>query len=311
MLGVSRRCFAYFRGSATTVVQRVVRRATFIATIALLLVPTITFTACKSTGRGATRPRLVVAASTFPASAAVYVADAKRMFQRQGLDVSIKTYGTGRLALDAMLSGDADVALVAQTPIAKSVLDGGEPVVFATICRVDSSNVVISRKDRGVATARDLVGKRVGLLKGTNAEFFLYIYLVTSGIDPQDVDTLPLQTSTLVPALLDGRVDAISAFAPYTFQAVDRLGSEAVVLDAPGLQATYWNAATTRSKAAERSPALQAFLRAIADANAFVASNPSESRRIVAASTRVAEADLERQWKALVGLVGPVAHSVA
>lgn len=246
---------------------------------------------------------LRIASTTLPGSAAVYVARARHMFEAEGIDVTIKTYGAGRLALSAVQNGEADIALVAETPVARSVLDGNDPVVFGTLCKIDSLNLVIGRKDRGVTSAQTLSGKKVGLLPGTSADFFLHIYLVASGIDPDAVTVVPLDTETLVPSLVDGRVDAISAFPPYTIKAEDTLGSNSVVLDDPGLQVTYWNAATTRSVATHRQDSLQKFLRAIDRANEFIVTHPRDGQRIMADGSNVPIDQIRRQWDDIHWLV--------
>lgn len=239
---------------------------------------------------------LVIGATTLPGSAPVYVARDKGLFAEQGLDVRIKTFPAGRLALEAAQLGEVDVALVAQTPVAKAVLDGHQPVLLGSICRIEGLNMVIGHKDRGVRSAADLAGKRVGVLPGTSADFFLHIYLVVAGVDPSSVEVVPLETETLVASLVEGDVDAIAAFAPYSIEAIDRIKDDAVVLEQPGLYVTSWNAATTRAVAEQRRPELTAFLRAVDDANGYIVANPEESQRITAAGTKVPLRHVEDQW---------------
>ncbi len=242
------------------------------------------------------KERLVVAATTLPGSAPVYVAKARGMFDDEGLDVEIRTFGAGKLALDAVLRGDADVALVAETPVARAALDGQKPVVFATISRVDNANVIVGRKSRGILRPQDIRGRRVGVVPGTTADFFLHIYSVVSGLEPADVDVVSLETSTLVDSLSAGRVDAISAFAPYSHEAMDTLRDDATVLSQPGLYILYWNAATTREVAQRRRPALTRFLRALDRANQYATDSPADAQRITARGTGSSIEHIARGW---------------
>lgn len=247
-------------------------------------------------GRRSAQTVIRIAEGTFPASAAVYVAHDSGFFRDEGLADVIQRYGSGRLALEAVLGGKADFATVAETPIARAVLDGRAPVVVATICEVDRASVIIARKDRGIAAADDLRGRRIGVLSGTAADFFLHIYLVTSGIDTKAVTIVPLKADDIVPALLGGRVDAVSVFAPYTVQLLDKLGANAVTLDQPGLYSQSWNIAVDRPDARTNRDVTVRFLRAILRANDYIASHRSEAQAIAAKGTGIPVAGVRKEW---------------
>jgi len=244
----------------------------------------------------APKMKVTIAATTLPSSAAVYVAHEKGYFRAEGLDDEVRLYGAGRLALEAALERKVDVAMVAETPIVGAVLRRRTPHVIATVCEIDGANVIVGRKDRGIKTAHDLIGKRIGVFVGTSSDFFLHIYLVTSDVDPKAVTVVPLTTDNLVSSLVSGKVDAIAAFAPYTFQSQDRLGTNATVLGQPGLYTTFWKVATSREFARRRSDALVAFLRAIRRANLSIAAHPTEAQRITARWTGISLANIRRTW---------------
>src|SRR3989344_1858535 len=53
-------------------------------------------------------------------------------FNEQGLDIEVKPFIAGRLALDAVLSGNADFAVAAETPLVYASLNGQEFYIIAT-----------------------------------------------------------------------------------------------------------------------------------------------------------------------------------
>jgi NitT/TauT family transport system substrate-binding protein len=237
-----------------------------------------------------------IAPTTLPASAPVYVATSKGFFRDEGLDASIEQYGSGALALEGVLRGEADFALVADTPIARAVVDGKSPTVVAQIADIESGDLIIARKDRGIGDGTQLRGKRVGVLPGTSADFFLHLYLVTSGIDPADVTRVPLKADTLVSSLASGAVDAISAFAPYTFEAQDALGSNALVLDRPGLYTLTWNVAVRSDYATRNADDVARFLRALDRAERYIAEHPAEAQTITSKGTGISRSRLRQLW---------------
>lgn len=270
-----------------------------VLTVAALASTTLLAPAC---GEAPPTPRelipITVAPTTLPGSAPIFVAREQGFFREAGLDATVRTYAAGRLALADLLAGKVDVAMVADTPIARSALDGRRPVVLATVDEIEGANYIVARKDRGITKATDLSGKRLGLLQGTSADYFQHVYLVTSGIDPRSVSLVPLDPDELVPALAQGRVDAISAFEPYTVQAEDTLGDNATVLANPRLYTTTWNVTVRGETTRADRETMVRFLRAIARAKDFIESNPSEAQRITSRGTGIPAAALRRTWAA-------------
>lgn len=240
--------------------------------------------------------KLTVAAATRPGSAPVYVAQAKGYFRDEGLDVTVRPYAAGRFALSDTLNGKADIATVSDTPIALAVLNGQTPAVIGTISEAAGANVIIARKGHGIAKAADLAGKRVGVIRGTSADYFLHVYLVASGVEPSSVSVVPLEPEELVGALRAGKVDAISAADPQATRAEEALGPSAVVLSDPTIYTQTWNVAVRPETVRDRPAALDKFLRAVARANDFIASNPSEAQMITANGTGVPVSTLKREW---------------
>ena len=65
---------------------------------------------------------------------AVWVAENKGYFERQGLDLTIKEFDSGRTALATMLNeGNLDMVTVAQTPVMFNSFDRDDYVIIATM----------------------------------------------------------------------------------------------------------------------------------------------------------------------------------
>ena len=133
----------------------------------------------------------------------LYIAKAKHYFEDQGLDVNVVIIGNATNAVNAVLSGSAEIA---STGTADDVLAAsrGKPLVaFATLTRRDSDNVVIAKR---VAEAKNInastpLAARIAALKGlkigissvgASTDQVLHWLLATHGINPdKDVQTVP------------------------------------------------------------------------------------------------------------------------
>lgn len=241
--------------------------------------------------------KIVLAVSPQLASAPVYVAHEKGYFKNEGLDVTLHSYASGQLALDAVLSGRADLATVAETPVAGAALAGKRFSVIATICEIDRAILLIARKDRGISAPGDLRGRRIGVAPGTAADFFLHIYLTTSHIDPMEVRIVNLAPDKIVGALLNGEVDAVSAWAPLTIVLRDKLGSNAQVLQDPGIYTMTWNIAAKQYFVKNNPERIRRFLRPMIRANSFIREQPAESRAVSARNLGTDSALFDREWE--------------
>jgi NitT/TauT family transport system substrate-binding protein len=94
--------------------------------------------------------------------AGFYVAYEKGFYRRRGLDVLIQQGGPDRDALKALREGEVNFVTMF-LPTALIQRERGVPLVLAGQIVNRSSLVLVTRKDRGIRSPRDLHGRRVSL----------------------------------------------------------------------------------------------------------------------------------------------------
>jgi len=241
--------------------------------------------------------KLTLAVTPWPASAVLYVAHERGCFREEGLDVTLHPCVSGHLGLEAVLAGKADLATAGETPIALAAMEGKPLSVVATVCEIDRAILIIARKDRGISGPYDLRGRRVGVVEGTTADFFLHIYLITAYVDPEDVTIVPIGADRMVDVLVGGEVDAVSTWTPHTIVLRDRLGSNALVLHEPGIYTMTWNLVAARDFVRTHPRRIVKFLRAVVKANAFIAEKPEAAMAIASRNIGAQGALFQREWK--------------
>ncbi|MEW6752531.1 MAG: NrtA/SsuA/CpmA family ABC transporter substrate-binding protein [Candidatus Latescibacterota bacterium] len=239
---------------------------------------------------------LTVAVTPWPGSLPVYVAQEQGYFEAEDLHVTLRDVPSGHLGLEAVLQGTAAFATAGDTPIAWAAVERQPVAVVATVAAVDRPIRIVARRDRGIAAAGDLQGRRIGLVRGTTADFFLHVYLGVSGIDPAAVRVVDLAPEEVVAALVDGRVDAVSTWSPHALALADTLGENGVSLSDPSLYRMTWNLVSRQDLVSAHPERVQRLLRALARATAFVAGNPSAARGAGAARCGLDPSVLEREW---------------
>ncbi len=215
-----------------------------------------------------------------PQTPQVDVALANGYFEEAGLDVELVAFRTGREGFEAMIGGQVDVTFMAEFPAAVGALTGQEFAVIGDLARFTGSRVIVSTDAGKIETPADLAGKRIGTTIGTNVNFYLDKVLTAAGVEAEVVGVAP---PDLVPALARGDLDGIVPFPSFYGSAVSALGETYAELRVPGYEVHYILAAAPEM-VADRSEDLDAFMAALARADADVAADPAAAMEAVSAS---------------------------
>lgn len=239
---------------------------------------------------------LTLAVADSPYAASVLVAEALGYFAEEGLRLKVIHCAIGRVCLKHLLDGEAHIATVADTPIALASFAHKSFAIVATTTTTGADHRMIVRRDRGIRTAGDLKGKRIGILKGTSGHYFTESFLLFNGVNLTDVKLVALDPKDVVGPLLRGEVDAAGLFEPYGRQAIAQLGAQARAFKTPGFFSVTFNLVSVSAAAGASDEDLLKLLRAVRRANALIAAEPARARSIVAAALKVDPAELTDTW---------------
>lgn len=253
--------------------------------------------ACEPSGeKPGQSEKLTIACTMNPASALVQIAAKKEFFRQTGLDVTVRPYEFGKLALDAVVNGNADLATTADTPVMYAILDGKAITAYAVIETSTRNQVIIARKDRAIRQAGDLKGKIIGVTKGTNGDFFTDSVLLFHSIAKDRVSVVNLMPDEMPDAILTGKVDAVSTWNPISAQIMRSLGGNGIIFMGDSVYTESFCLVSMKAYADIRPDAVRKVLRALIMAQAFVIQSPEESVRIVSEFCRMDSAILDEIW---------------
>jgi len=244
------------------------------------------------------RQKVTVAFTTQPQSTLIHIAVSKGYFSNQGLDVQPLIHSFGKAALQSVLDGKADLATVAETPVMFSVLKGDKIFVIANIESSSMNNAVLARPNAGIIKAADVKGKRIGFTPGTTSDFFLDSFLTAQGLTRQEIAPVPLKPDEMQDAMLTRKVDAVSTWNYPLTQIRQTLGAPAVIFYDRQIYTETFNIAAMQDFVRRNPQALTRFLRALIQAEDFVAQHPQEAQDIMAAAIKVDKELVREVWDA-------------
>jgi len=226
--------------------------------------------------------KITIAVSPQPVSAPVYIAYAKGYFDREGLKVSLQPFVTGKEALESVLKGTAHFGTVAETPLMFAGLKGEKFFIIATVADSNKYAKIVGRKDRGIKVPEDLKGRKVGVSKGTNAEYFLDTFLTYYRIPLEQVHIFPMQPVDIAEALVKGDIDAAVTWNPHTTKQQKLLGADAITLENESIYKMYWNIVAAQDFVKAHPETVKKLLRGLMQAQHYIEHNPEDTRKIMA-----------------------------
>jgi NitT/TauT family transport system substrate-binding protein len=229
--------------------------------------------------------------------AAVWVAEAKGIFRKHGVDAEVIVTGQGGVAgISALLANDIQMVNSAGDVLVAAALRGGDTVMVASVINKGLQRLV-TKQD--IKAPPDLKNKRIGVTRiGAVSHSVLLMMLQRWKMNPNDVQVMQLGSSPSMLASMDkGGIEGAVLTIPSMFVAEDR--GYRVLLDMADTDIYYLHTmvATTRHYIKTNRDKVLRFLRGYVEGIAFVKQNKKESLEIVGKKLRIGaeqERNLER-----------------
>jgi NitT/TauT family transport system substrate-binding protein len=240
--------------------------------------------------------KITIAVSTLPHAALFFVAHAKNYFAEEGLDVTFRKYPYGKLALDAMISGESDFATSAETPVMFAAMKGAEFLIVAQTMSSVKDTAIVARRKSGIGSPADLKGKKIGFPAGTNAEYFLDIFLTVHAIRRETVNAVSMKPDEMDDALITGRVDAVAIWNPYLAIFSKKFGKEVALFFDETIYVETFLVTGKKAFVSAHPEAVKKMLRALVKAEDFVRKNQAETIGIVAKEVKADRDAFNDYW---------------
>ena len=230
-------------------------------------------------------------------SALVLIAKDKDYFADSGLDVSLKKYPTGKIALDELFQRNVQIATASGPAIVAASFERRDFAIFCTIGYSDRAFTIVARKDHGIHKPSDLRGKKIATLQYSSSHFFLDYFLRSHGVKTSQVKHIFADPDAMVQDLVDGTVDAISMRSPYANRAAAQLGNLAITFRDPSIYRHYFNLIALKSYIKTRRDVPERIISALQEAEKLVMTDKSSAIATVIAELGADRADeIRSDW---------------
>ncbi len=222
--------------------------------------------------------KITVAAAEYLTGALIYVAEDQRFFEENGLDVTIRGYGSGKACADALINAEADICTSAGFVFVSNSFDHADLRVFGTIATAQVKELIV-RRDRGITTIDDLPGKRIGVTRKSGAEFLLGVFLTLNSLSYEAVELVDLKPSEIVEGISDGDIDAAFTWDPYSYDIKKELEED--VISWPGGEDFYFVLLAKRDWIESNPAAAERFIKSLLEAEEYIRDNSEKAKEFV------------------------------
>lgn len=247
-----------------------------------------------TTGSG-TPVSITIGEFPYETSALIYIAEDQGYFAANGLNVTMRDYTSSPSAIDGLLDNETDMAVASEFNLVGAAFKRENIGVIGIVDKYQMVDI-IARRDKGIGNISDLKGKRIGLTRKSQLEFYLGRFLNLHGVSLQDITLVDLLPAQYVQAITNGSVDAIIAGNKHIDQIQELLGSNVVVWPAQNSQPGYYLIACRGDWVADHPEQINRLLKSIARAEDYTIEHPDKSKVIVQKKLNYSEAYMSAAW---------------
>lgn len=131
-----------------------------------------------------------------------------------GYKINWRQFGGGGDVIRAMASGDVQIGEAGSSPIAAAASQGQDIKLFWILDDIADAEALIVRNGSGIASTKDLVGKKVATPFVSTSHYQLLAQLKLDGVDPKGVNVLNLRPPEIAAAWERGDIDAAFIWDP-------------------------------------------------------------------------------------------------
>lgn len=220
------------------------------------------------------------------------IAEKEQLFAKNQVNVRLEWFDGYLESMEAFAAGQLDGNCQTLNDTISFAADAvnGEVVVLVNDNSAGNDKIIVTKD---INTVEDLKGKKVAVEEGVVNDFLLSLALESKGMERDDVEIVPLETSAAAAAFASGQVDAVGAFPPFWLTALKREGSKELISSKEFPGSIPDLLAVSQKLIDERPKAVQGLVNTWFDILDFMEQNPQQADEIMAARAGITIDELQ------------------
>lgn len=239
-----------------------------------------------------------VAVTNWIGNTPIYIASGKQFFQKEGLDLTIRTFVSTAESFPLFSAGQIE-GVVPVTAEAVSLAAQGTDYKIVLVTDLSSGGDAILARN-SISDIQDLKGKRIALQKGGVGHFFVLQVLAEAGMSEKDVTIVDTTVEAAVSAYKAGNVEIVYSHSPYLEDGLASQKDGRIIYDSSKMPTAIADVYAFNTDFIKSNPAaVQAFVNGVMKGLDFLKSSPDEALEIAAKPYNVQPEELKTQLKGI------------
>ena len=255
-----------------------------VSIISLLIIGLVGCSSRTETAQQTAATKVRVATQPGVYSAPVLLAKVNRYLEEELKDKQVQvvwtSFPSGPPMNEAFAAGEEDIGLIGDVPLLIAKASGQKTVAFAKTSSGEKTVALTVPPGSAIKNPADLKGKKVAFVKGSYGHHFLSLILTKGGLTLNDIQQVNLPNADVANAVTSHQVDAGIIWEPSLTSSVKN-GSVNKLIDGTGIKSNNVFYFATESFAKGNPEILEAFIRAVDQANKFIAQNPQKAAELL------------------------------
>lgn len=216
----------------------------------------------------------------------------------KGIELEYVEFMSGPAMIEAMTSGDVDIAILGNLPLFTGVSNGLDlKAIYLTLLTEKGLNGIIAAPGSGIESVADLKGKNVGVPVGTAAHLALELILNTADLTLDDVNLINIASADIGTSLANNYIDAAALWETHLTKAILRSGGTLIATSKSVMEDQTF-AVAAESFLNDNPEAAQYFVAGLIQVEDYMIAYPEESIEGIQKST----GDDAGAWEYVYGL---------
>jgi ABC-type nitrate/sulfonate/bicarbonate transport system substrate-binding protein len=228
----------------------------------------------------------------------IFIAEKKGFFKKNRVNVEIIKYITGLNAIGDVLNDKLDIAATTDPAVVTKSFDSPNLKILAVTVIANSHKILVN-SGSGIIKPADLIGKKIGIAKGTSAEYAFYNYLSLTNINYNQVEIIDLQPNEYLNAFKKNEIDAVMTWEPNIYNLKKELKDKVFELSQKNIPYFYYLLCTKDEIIKKKYKEIQALIKALKDAEDYVKKNNESAKILVKKIMNTNDEYINYAWKGI------------
>jgi ABC-type nitrate/sulfonate/bicarbonate transport system substrate-binding protein len=213
---------------------------------------------------------------------------------KEGVKAQLQVFDSSPAVLQGVVSGQADLSINTEPPQLATRARGGKIVQVMTGYLSGRQNGMVAGKT--IRDPVDIVGKTIGVHRGTGSHYHLVYFLNRNKIPADKVSIKFIDAPDQIPALARGDIDAFFSWEPFLSKAAEAVPGARIVRRALDDGFSFTGNIAMREEMARNQPDVAvSVVKALIAASDALTANPLEAAKLVNETLRAPSVELLSQ----------------